>query len=266
MPRALTQRTLITRIADDVPVLLAHPDQAWHDQGATPTPAPICLWFHGRTVSKELDPGRYLRWVRAGVAACAIDLPGHGERMRPGWDQSDHTLQVAKQAASEVDAIVRALSEPRFNNAFDTTRLAIGGMSAGGIAALARLCAPHTFTCACLEATTGDFSVMQGRTFHVEHLVEELEPISHLTNWRPIPILALHSEKDEWIPIEGQRNFFNALRDHYTKQGADPDIARLHTWPETGALHEHMGFGKMSNEAKNLQTEFLVQHLGAQAP
>jgi len=34
--------------------------------------------MHGRTANKELDPGRYLRLIRAGIAVCAIDLPGHG--------------------------------------------------------------------------------------------------------------------------------------------------------------------------------------------
>ena len=33
---------------------------------APPGPRPTIIWIHGRTVSKELDPGRYLRWLRAG--------------------------------------------------------------------------------------------------------------------------------------------------------------------------------------------------------
>jgi len=71
LPSSLASRAKSVRFGD-VPALLAHPD--WE------TPAPVVLWMHGRTVSKELDPGRYLRWVRAGIAACAVDLPGHGER------------------------------------------------------------------------------------------------------------------------------------------------------------------------------------------
>lgn len=260
-PRALVPRAHTTRVAGDVPVLLTHPEEGWSEEGAAPTPAPVCLWFHGRTVSKELDPGRYLRWARAGIAACAVDLPGHGERRRDGWDRSDHTLMIAEQAEGEVDAVLGALREARFNGAFDTSRVAIGGMSAGGMVALIRLCGAHPFACAVLEATAGDWSPMRDRPFYVAERVERLEPARRLSGWRPIPLLALHSEGDELIPVEAQRSFIEALRARYAEAGADPEMARLVTWERTDAPQEHMGFGAVTNEAKTMQTDFLRAHL-----
>lgn len=51
-PSDLAWRTRAARLGPSrVPALLAHPD--WT------TPAPVVIWMHGRTVSKELDPGRY---------------------------------------------------------------------------------------------------------------------------------------------------------------------------------------------------------------
>lgn len=269
LPRSLAQRTITTRLAtidppfdsEGVPALLAHPDESWNEPGASPSRRPVVLWMHGRTVSKELDPGRYLRWLKAGIATCAIDLPWHGERADETKQDSDWTLRLAERAVVEVDRVVEDLADPRFNDAFDPDRVAIGGMSAGGMVTLIRLCRPHRFACACVEATAGDFRAMEGHTFHVPDLVERLNPATHLDEWRPIPLLSLHSEADAWVPFGAMRGFIDTLRAHYESRGADPTTIELVTWPQTGAHYEHMGFGRVSNDAKNIQTDFLARHL-----
>lgn len=276
LPNALRARSILRPLADGrVPALLAHPDPGWSEPGATPTPRPFVLWMHGRTVSKELDPGRYLRWLRAGIATCAIDLPGHGERADPSLQDAGHTLQIAEQCVAEIDAVLRSLAAPEFNGAFDLSRAAIGGMSAGGMVTLIRLCSPHRFVAAAVEATAGDFNAMRnpredqrdsGGGFFVPGLAERLNPIDHIDRWRPIPFLALHSESDEWIPVGAMRRFAEALRARYAGADADPGMVTLQTWPKTGAPFEHYGFGKVANDAKNLQTEFLVRHLNPTPP
>jgi hypothetical protein len=45
-----------------------------------------------------------------------------------------------------------------------------------------------------------------------------------------------------------------------------PSLIESHTWPTTGAPEEHVGFGKVSNDAKNIQTAFLARHLAATPP
>ncbi|MBT4768842.1 MAG: hypothetical protein HOO04_10850, partial [Phycisphaerae bacterium] len=55
-------------------------------------PPPLLLWIHGRTAFKELDPGRYLRLMRRGISVCAIDLPGHGERLDPRLHKPAHIM------------------------------------------------------------------------------------------------------------------------------------------------------------------------------
>ncbi len=263
LPASLLQQSRFERLCasnsdEGIPALLAHPD--WSH------PAPVVIWMHGRTVSKEIDPGRYLRWIRAGVAACAIDLPGHGERFDQAMQSPDATLFVVDQALGEVDRVIEDLAHPRFEGAFDLDRLAIGGMSAGGMTALRRLADDHPFRAAAVESTAGDFSLMPYMDRYPADLIARLDPSRHIEGWRPIPLLALHSEADEWVPVAAIRTFIERLRAHYTRIGADPDLARLVTWPRTGAPNEHAGFGNVSNDAKNLQTEFLAAALGAAAP
>ncbi len=267
-PQALAQRARLTRFGD-IPVLLAHPD--WDST------VPTVLWLHGRTVSKELDPGRYLRWLRAGIATCAIDLPGHGERAVPAMQQPAATLDVLSQAVAEVDTILEHLAGNEWGGVFDLARLAIGGMSAGGMIALRRLCDPHPFVCTSVEGTTGWLEGLYfpekaglpptARSFvstHPADKVRVVDPSAHLATFRPIPLLALHSEADEVVPWTVQQRFLGTLRAHYTRTNADPDLVIAKTWPTTGAPQEHSGFGKVSNDAKNAQTEFLVRWLGAQ--
>ncbi len=63
------------------------------------------------------------------------------------------------------------------------------------------------------------------------------------------------------VPWRVQERFVSRLREHFAHAGASPDLVEVHTWPETGAPAEHVGFGRFSNDAKNLQTDFLARHL-----
>ncbi len=269
LPAYLAERTRAHRLGRaGVPALLAHPD--WTK------PAPFVLWMHGRTANKELDPGRYLRWLRAGIAACAVDLPGHGERMEEGMDSASRTLDVLERVLPEIDQVVDALAAAEFKGVFDLERIGIGGMSAGGMAALRRLCDPHGFRCAAVESTTGDLMRLYfesgpnetGRrpiprwpVRHDPERVARLDPAQHLATWRPIPLLVLHNERDRVVPIDAARAFADALRQRYGAAGADPGLVEFVAFPESGAPDEHAGFGRYSNDAKNRQTEFYARHL-----
>jgi dienelactone hydrolase len=252
LPSALRKAAKWERLTESaIPVMLAHPD--WESAA----PVPTVIWMHGRTVTKEIDPGRYLRWIRSGMAACAIDLPGHGERYEERLQQPESSLEVVLQMADEIDAIVEALADYTF---FDTNNMGIGGMSAGGMATMLRLTRKHPFRCASVEATTGswehqrDRSMFRGMT-RLE--INQYNPISNLSGWRDIPIQAIHAKHDEWVSIDGQRAFINALRDRYD----NPDLIEFIIYDRTGAPSEHAGFGRMSADAKQRQTDFFRRWL-----
>lgn len=217
-------------------------------------PAPVLVWMHGRTVNKELDPGRYLRLARAGIASCALDLPAHGERADSARQGAEATLGVVAQMVDELDAVVADLAgRPEFAG----QPLAVGGMSAGGMAALVRLTRPHGFSAALIESSTGDLRGQARRTRFAPDLSAELDPMTHLGQWRNIPILGIHSQRDAWVPVEGQRAFFAAIR----ARSPHPERVVLHEFPETGAPFEHSGFGRVAGVAKELGTEFLSHAL-----
>lgn len=234
-----------------VPALLAHPDPGGVAR------APAVLWMHGRTAHKELDPGRYLRWIRAGIGVCAVDLPGHGERRDARLLEGEHTLEVVERMVDEIDGVVDAMVDA---GPFDRRRLAIGGMSAGGMAALARLCRPHGFVAAAVEATSGSWSHQDERAMFRDVAaarVARLDPIRNLDGWREIPLLVIHSRGDRWMHWSGQAAFVEALRGRYE----NPERIEVVLYESTGAPHEHVGFGRMAADAKQRQRDFLARHL-----
>ena len=93
-----------------------------------------------------------------------------------------------------------------------------------------------------------------------------VDPTKHLDTFRPIPLLALHSQADAIVPFAGQAEFLRTLQERYAKLGADPELVQLVSWPETGAPQEHNGFGRVAAEAKTVQVDFLSKWLRAVVP
>ena len=244
LPGSLRTHARWQRLASgDVPAMLVHPD--WESA----IPAPVVLWMHGRTVDKELDPGRYLRWLRAGIATCTVDLPGHGERFEAALHEPERAMDVVMRMVAEIDPIIGALREM---DIFDLDRAGIGGMSGGGMATLARLCTGHPFRCASVEATSGSWRHRDRR-----REVSPLDPIARLGGWREIPLQVFHGRHDEWVPIESQESFVGALGQRYR----DPGLIEFIRYDRTGALYEHAGFGRMAADAKNRQLGFFKRWL-----
>ena len=162
-------------------------------------------------------------------------------------------LDNVEQAASEVDDVVTALGR----KGFDLDRMAIGGMSMGGMVALVRLQRPHRFRAAILEASSGNWRVQHQRQFFDHESADRLDPIQHVDRWRELPVLAIHSRLDEWVEFDGQVAFLDALKSRV----AHPEWIELMALERTGAPHEHLGFGQCTNEVKNRELEFLRTHL-----
>ncbi|MCK4873784.1 MAG: alpha/beta fold hydrolase [Phycisphaerales bacterium] len=249
LPAALARCTRTMRLGSTgVPAMLVHPD--WR------TPTPTMLWLHGRTVSKELDSGRYLRWLRHGIATCAIDLFGHGERLDETYHPPERILEVIQHTLGEINDIIGAITELE-GGVFDHTRLGIGGISAGGMIALARCCEPHPFRCVTVEASSGDWDFQRGKSQVSDALIDKLNPTNHLERWMPIPLLALHCERDQWIPEQAMADFIEALRRICT----DPTRIEYITYDRTGAPYEHAGFGRRTADARRRQLNFLERRL-----
>jgi pimeloyl-ACP methyl ester carboxylesterase len=251
LPTSLRAISSTARLGPDVPSLIVRPEG--EALGGPNRKIPFLLWMHGRTATKELDPGRYLRLARAGIGSCAIDLPGHGARKTDEGQQPERILDHIEQAIQELDAVILGLA----SHDFDLDRMAIGGMSMGGMVAIARLCQPHRFRAAIFEATSGNWKAQHQRQFFDHEATARLDPLSNLDSWREIPVLAVHSRLDEWVRHEGQAVFLDALR----ARADDPTIIESLDFDETGAPYEHLGFGRCSNAARTREIEFLTRWL-----
>lgn len=246
MPRTLRAHARWAQVGP-APALLIHPDAPGDER-----PRPFLLWMHGRTAYKEMDNGRYLRLLRAGIATVAIDLPGHGERANEPLQASERTMEVIESTLRELPEILAAVA---LHPGLALKRCAIGGMSLGGMVTLAALCRHHPFRAAVVEATTGDWTHLAG-TQHDPARSDAMEPARHLDRWHPVPLLAIHAQHDEWIRIEWQRTFLDRVREI----NADHPVELLE-FPRTGAPHEHIGFGTFGPQAKDACTAFLTRFL-----
>ena len=125
---------------------------------------------------------------------------------------SNRVLDIVLQMRDELDHITLGAIEALD---VDASRVAIGGMSAGGMAAIARLCRPHRFRGAILLATTGDWASLAARPnmdAPQQDDLDRLSPMSQLAHWRPIPVLAVHCQGDAWIPWAGSSGFYRRSR------------------------------------------------------
>ena len=257
LPQALRKRSRLERLGPtDVPTLLIEPEGTPPHSGP-----PAVLWLHGRTAWKEVDPGRFLRLMRAGVAVIAPDLPGHGQRFDAALQDSRNVLEVIRIMLDELDAVAGA-GLARLGA--DPMRTGIGGMSAGGMVAIARLTRPHTWRCVALEATTGSWAHQRARPMFARRdsaSIAAIDPINHLSMWQPIPVLAVHSKADEWVDWAGQSAFLDAV----ARRG-DPNLVERLVFDRTGAEHEHVGFGRFSAEVKERERAFYLEHLAEGRP
>lgn len=256
LPSSLAARTRDLRLLDGrVPALLVDPVRPEGDAA----PPPMLFWMHGRTVDRFLDPGRYLRLMRAGIGVCAIDLPGHGGRFDPAMQRPEAMPRIVRQAFDEVDAL---LDEAIALGGFDRDRVAIGGMSAGGMISLARLAdptKPARFAAAVVEGTTGSWRTLPW--WPLAESIADLEPSQHAGSWNPLPLLALHNRFDAWVPLRSQQAFFEAIRPRYAPPAGDPSSLELVVFEKSGAPQEHAGFGRFAAEAKDRLIGFLRHHL-----
>lgn len=216
----------------------------------------MVLWMHGRTAWKELDPGRYLRLMRSGIAIAAPDLPGHGQRYDAELQKPTHVLDVIMQMLAELDAVAGDAVASLNANPMHT---GLGGISAGGMIAIARLTRPHAWRCAVLESTTGSWGHQRARPMFAgstEAAIAAIDPINHLDQWRSLPILAVHSKADEWVDWLGQKHFLDRIQ-----RLGPPELIEELLFEHTGAEHEHVGFGRFSAEVKERERLFYLQHI-----
>ena len=150
LPSAVRERAILTTLGP-APALVVLPESA----SAPPSPA-----LAARSASQQRDrPGRALRLFARRDRFIGVDLPGHGER---AVTRTKRSKARCRPSGNEPRTGRRACSHRR-DLRVDPEQIAIGGMSAGGMAAAHRLVTPHPYRAMLMEASTGNWAAQAHR-------------------------------------------------------------------------------------------------------
>lgn len=197
-------------------------------------PAPLVIFCHGipSGVPTEGDPGYEAlaeRFNREGVAACIFNFRGtgesHGNFSLPGWVRD---LEAVLEAAREAQGAFRSC---------DPHNVALMGFSGGGavsvvcaarapgLRALASISAPADFSHLITREGIGGF-IAHARAIgiirdpHFPASEEEYyrgisacRPVEVVAEVSPTPILIVHGDGDDTVPVGEARLLYDAARE-----------------------------------------------------
>ena len=228
---------------------------------------PMVLLPHGGPFSLR-DSWAFDPWAQflanRGYAVLQVNYRGSGGR-GPAFDDSG-TYQISTGMQQDlIDGVHWAIEE----GYADKNRICIFGASFGGYSALmAPIRAPGIFKCSIDFAGVSDYAIefdksdtskgVSGRNYFKERIgtgdanIKAISPIYHLDQFN-VPVLIVHGEKDERVPIKNAKE----LRDALDKAG------KPYEWlvkPKEGH-----GFYSEANNTEFLQRmeQFLNKYIGA---
>jgi pimeloyl-ACP methyl ester carboxylesterase len=194
---------------------------------------PLVVLCHGipSGVAVEGDPGyRALagRFVEKGAAACFFNFRGtgmsNGNFSLPGW-------------AEDLEAVLNAVPGGGPFSACDPARVALMGFSGGG--AVCIVCAPGRVGLRCLASLSSpaDFTRLMPRNgmgAFIDHArrigiirdpgfppceedyyreMTSFVPLDAVAGLSPIPLLIVHGDQDDVVPVEEARRLFEAAQE-----------------------------------------------------
>lgn len=233
------------------------PDEAVPGLALRPTaggPFPLAIVLHGFRGSKEGMEGWCRDLAARGVFALAIDAHLHGERSVAGvfhgdriaflgeeytiWVHQTSIAHTVKDVPFVLDALAR---RPEV----DATRVAAGGVSMGGAAAMvlawreprvrvvANIIGSVDFWWDVTKLPPGPKQQERKATYgpRIHELVASLDPMARVDRIPPKAVLLLNGGRDEFIDIESVRRFVAILAPLY---GEASDKLRFVQFPEAG--------------------------------
>jgi fermentation-respiration switch protein FrsA (DUF1100 family) len=200
-PRAFVGSAL-ARPTDAQQVWLETPDgriEAWFLPPLTPTaaPAPLILYAHGNGELIDFWPEAFAPARHAGLAVLLVEYPGYGRSTgSPSETSITHTMLAAYDWAK---------SNPRVN----PERIVGYGRSLGG-GAVCRLLGERAFAALILESTFTSVRTFAHRFAAPGWLVRDpFDSLAALARYHG-PVLVLHGDRDEVIPLEQGRALADA--------------------------------------------------------
>lgn len=215
---------------------------------------PTVLFYHGFASSKLVYSYFAVALAQAGIRVVMPDAPMHGARFDGDTAaRLEQFWSILKTSIDEHPRLRQALEEQQL---IADGRLAVGGASMGGMAALgimARHPEPHCV--ACLMGA-GDFSTLANTLFppHKKQAAEifarlgEYDASARLERLGDRPLLLWHGEEDDVVPATETLRLQQAL----VQRGLDKQLTCL--W-EAGVKH------RITPGALDATVQFFAQHL-----
>jgi dienelactone hydrolase len=232
MPESVTQKTWI----DHIPAI-------WIEPASGSAPRKLAIWLTGFTGRKEeMEP--YLRELAAcGFFALSFDPWQHGERAaksmdalrtRVFGDYRRHMWPIFGQTALEILRVIDwAVREWGVEKA-----IRVGGISMGGVAAIAAAGIDPRIVCAAVSGSSPDWlrngaDLPPGKAdAYSQYFFDRLNPLTHLDHYRRMPAIDFEfGAEDRHVPPDTALDFQAAMRKTYR---AHPDRLRVTLHPGAG--------------------------------
>ena len=194
-------------LVNDIPALLYRTDE-------TPDDSPLVVVLHGLTSRKERHLDLCLRLADAGFRVCAPDARSHGDRRT----EELTTLSGDRTTTAFQAAFVRTVSGTvedimTLAGYFGAARYGVIGHSMGGYIVLqAALADPRVAAVVCISGVL-DFSGIPASLLspEVSSLLALADVHSRAAELAERPVLLLHGETDEVVPVIGARRLREIL-------------------------------------------------------
>jgi len=201
------------KIGDDLTFIQVEP--------STTVDLPLVIVLHGLRSSKENYLETSYRLAQRGFRAVTMDLRMHGER-----DLAD--VRDANLEASYVQTMLGIIEKSVGDVAtvvshFGAQKAAIHGISLGGVISFAALLADPRIQVAAVAMGTPDWGgmlEMMGltRQHPMFDTIDAMSPLSRASAIATRPLLMLHGDVDETVPIDGVRKLRQKLEPLYREK------------------------------------------------
>lgn len=191
-------------------------------------PVPCVVLIHGLGGSRQDIGLLSLPLLGKGWATLAIDLPAHGERVKPGDKPlPERSLtEIHKIAASAVVDLRRATDFLATRPEIDSKRLGVIGISLGAILGADFLSQEPRIKAAALWSGGADWGTLLTKSDHdlakqwrkngmgdsaeIEKVMADVEPATLLPKAAPRPLLFLWGDTDTIVPTNCCQKLFDA--------------------------------------------------------
>ena len=206
-----------------------------------PWERPLVFVQHGLHSRKERHLDLCLRLAAQGLRVAALDTRGHGERATPAMTRrlsDSRTSEFYVAFGEAVHGTVRDLADVA--TYFNAPRYAIVGRSMGGFIALqTALADPRVCSVVCISGVIDVSAANNPRLpAAVRLMAQSSDLVAQAHCFFPRPVLLLHGESDNEVPVSGATRLYNALAPHYISQ---PYRLHKEIYPSVGhELIHHM--------------------------